>query len=104
VHETLREILRPELARVVEEIDRACLFVASETRGANVARVYLLGGLARWPGADELLSELARVPITTMPNPLTLLGGEARHVGEDGMAPELAVATGLALRGLTDSG
>jgi type IV pilus assembly protein PilM len=101
--ETLREILRPELARLVEEIERACLFVASETRGANVARVYLLGSLARWPGADRMLAELARVPIATMPNPLTLLGGEGRQVNADTMAPELAVATGLALRGLTDS-
>jgi type IV pilus assembly protein PilM len=101
--ETLREILRPELARLVEEIERACLFVASETRGANVARVYLLGALARWPGADQALAELARVAITTMPNPLTLLGGESRQINPDSMAPELAVATGLALRGLTES-
>jgi type IV pilus assembly protein PilM len=100
--DALREILRPELARLVEEIERACLYVASETRGANVARVYLLGALARWPGADRLLGELARVQIATMPNPLTLLGGEARAVQADSLAPELAVATGLALRGLTD--
>jgi type IV pilus assembly protein PilM len=102
--DALNEIVRPELARLVEEIERACLFVASETRGANVARVYLLGSLARWPGVDEALSELANVPIGTKPNPLTLLGGEARQLNAESMAPELAVATGLALRGLTDVG
>lgn len=101
--ETLREILRPELVRLVEEIERACLFVASETRGANVSRVYLLGSIARWPGADLALSELARVSIETMPNPLTLLGGNSRPINSDVIAPELAVATGLALRGLAES-
>jgi len=104
VRDTLREILRPELARLVEEIERACQFVASETRGANVARVHLLGSLARWPGVDQALGELARVPIGLMPNPLTLLGSESRQLNAESVAPELAVATGLALRGLTDSG
>jgi len=103
VREALREILRPELGRLVEEIERTCQFVASETRGANVARVYLLGSLARWPGVDHALSELARVPIGMMPNPLTLLGSESRQLNAESVAPELAVATGLALRGLTDS-
>jgi type IV pilus assembly protein PilM len=92
--------LAPERAR---ELERTCQFVASETRGANVARVYLLGSLARWPGVDHALSELARVPIGMMPNPLTLLGSEARQLNAESVAPELAVATGLALRGLTES-
>jgi len=78
--------------------------VASETRGANVARVHLLGSLARWPGVATALSELARIPIGLMPNPLTLLGNESKQLQAESVAPELAVATGLALRGLTDSG
>lgn len=104
LYDTLLEIVRPELQHLVEEIDRAFLYVASEMRGGAVTRVYLLGAVARWPGMDEVLSELTRVTITNMPNPLSLFGGndDFADATSDSLAPELAVATGLALRGLDD--
>lgn len=93
------EILRPELKRLVAEVERGFLYAASETRGVGAKRVYLVGSLARWPGADRQLAALARVPVT-MPDPLAALAPDARRVVPHHAIPEIAVATGLALRGI----
>ena len=98
------EIVRPVFSRLVEEVRRACLYAASESQGEVVEQVYTFGSIARWPGADEMLSELARLPVASN-LPLTAIfdGGEDGSTADYlGVGPELAVATGLALRGLTD--
>ena len=94
-------IVKPELGRLVQEIQRGLVFAASESRGSRANQVYLLGSMARWPGAAELLASLADTPVATVPGPLALFpaGNEARN---DEPAPELAVATGLALRAFMD--
>jgi Tfp pilus assembly PilM family ATPase len=94
------EILRPELKRLVAEIERGFLYAASETRGGGAKRVYLAGSLARWPGADRQLAAIARLPVTNIPDPLAVLAPEARRVIPAHAIPEIAVATGLALRGV----
>ena len=93
------EILRPELKRLVAEIERGFLYAASESRGIGARRVYLVGSLARWPGADRQLAAIARIPVA-MPDPLGALPPEARRVVPPHAIPEIAVATGLALRGV----
>jgi Tfp pilus assembly PilM family ATPase len=92
------DILRPELKRLVAEIERAFLYAASETRGIGARRVYLAGSLARWPGADRQLAAIARLPVTNIPDPLAVLTAEARSAVPAQALPEIAVATGLALR------
>lgn len=99
---TMSEILKPQFLKLVEEVKRAFLYAAAETRGGAVTKVYLLGGIARWRGADRLLSSLADVDVQTIPDPLALFPAGDKPVGED-FASEVAVATGLALRGM-DSG
>ncbi|MDH3439776.1 MAG: pilus assembly protein PilM [Gammaproteobacteria bacterium] len=99
---TMSEILKPQFLKLVEEVKRAFLYAAAETRGGAVSKVYLLGGIARWRGADRLLSNLADVDVQTIPDPLALFPAEN---GRDAEAPrssasEVAVATGLALRGM----
>lgn len=97
--DTMSEILKPQFMTLVDEIKRVCLYAAAETRGGGVSRVYLLGSLARWPGATEMLGALADMEVAKIRDPLlTFRGGKAddRH---SALAPELAVATGLALRG-----
>jgi len=89
------EILRPELKRLVAEIERGFLYAASETRGSRTRRVYLVGSLARWPGADRQLAAIARMPVTNIPDPISVLAPEVPTQA----IPEIAVATGLALRG-----
>jgi len=92
-------IVRPQFSNLVAEVRRAILFASSETRGGSVGHVYLMGGVAQWPGAAELLASLAQMPVS-IPGPLidtTNLGGEAQP------APELVIASGLALRGFADA-
>ena len=99
---TLSEILKPQFMKLVEEIKRAFLYAASETRGRGVTQVYLLGSIARWPGAEEMLSAMSGTTVSKIPNPLSLFPSDDRLSSEtsEHFAPEIAVATGLALRGM----
>ena len=97
---TLLEIVRPLLQKLVAEIRRAFVFASSESRGPVDNRVFLLGAIARWPGSAQLLSSLAKVKAETIPSPLLPVGGAGRKTKLRAPAPELAVATGLALRGM----
>jgi type IV pilus assembly protein PilM len=102
VSQTLREILKPGFQTLTAEINRALIFAASETHGEPVGRVYLLGAMARWQGVDDLLNALLDIPVATIPDPLHPF---RRHGGKGSApaaaaSPEIAVATGLALRGM----
>lgn len=99
---TMSEILKPQFLKLVEEVKRAFMYAAAETRGGAVSQVYLLGGIARWPGSDRLVSNLAGVEVQKIPDPLALFPAtESRDVEVEGdAAPQIAVATGLALRGM----
>lgn len=104
VVETLREIVKPAFIQLVGEINRALIYAASQTRGESVSRIFLLGGIARWVGADRFLQELIELPVQIIPNPLKIFParrGAQTEVDEQSV-PEIAVAAGLALRGLTD--
>lgn len=96
--DTIAEILKPQFLTLVDEIKRVCLYAAAETRGGAVSRVYLLGSLAHWPGADELLGSLADMRVEKIQDPLKTFRADEAHSGDAALAPELAVATGLALR------
>lgn len=102
---TLQEILKPLFLELIDEINRALIYMASQTHGESVDRIYLLGSVARWQGADKLLNELLVLPVETIPNPLKtfLRPGMPEAIHELDAAPEIAVATGLALRGLRAS-
>jgi len=103
---TLSEILKPQFMKLVDEVKRAFLYAASETRGRGVQEVYLLGSIARWPGSDQLLSNLTGSKVAKIPDPLSVFPSneedEAKAAGHS--APEIAVATGLALRGMRQRG
>ena len=102
VSDTLQEIAKPLFIRLVDEISRVLIYVASQTHGESVDRIYLLGSIARWRGADQLLNRLLTLPVQTVPNPLNRFlsfGGGAEHIERES-APEIAIATGLALRSL----
>jgi len=99
---TMSEILKPQFLKLVEEVKRAFMYAAAETRGGAVSQVYLLGGIARWPGSDRLLGHLAGVDVQKIPDPLALFpSADSQAVPAEGEpAPQIAVATGLALRGM----
>ena len=100
----LTAIVKPELRRLVQEIQRGLAFATSESRGARTDQVFLLGSMARWPGTAELLASLADTPVATIPSPLTLFPpvANAGSAPPAESGPEFAVATGLALRGFMD--
>ncbi len=101
--DALLEIVRPEFKRLVDEVRRVLLYAASETRGGTVDRIYVLGSIARWPGAAGLLDSMSDVTVSTVPDPLSLFGThESGPAADTPPDTELAIATGLALRGLTD--
>ena len=104
--EALREIIKPQIARLVEEIQRGLMFAQSESRGVRDNQVFLLGSLARWPGAAQLLASLTDTTVATVPSPLALfppMGKSAEQQIDTDSAPELTVATGLALRRFMDN-
>lgn len=101
ISETLAQIVKPEFLRLVEEINRTLIYTASQTHGKQISRIYILGSLARWPGTDQVLKSLVELDVKTIPDPLKpffTAGKRRENVGEP--APEIAVATGLALNGM----
>ena len=90
--DSILEIVFPEFETLAAEIKRGLVYADSESRGSRRSSVYLLGGIARWPGAERLLQSILNVPVSLAPSPLALFG-EDTSTG----ATELAVATGLAL-------
>jgi type IV pilus assembly protein PilM len=95
---TILEIIRPELNKLVREIERGLVYAASESRGADDTRVFLIGSLARWQGADRLLTDLVRHPVQTIPDPLQPFLRMGVDAPQEHGRPELAIAAGLALR------
>jgi type IV pilus assembly protein PilM len=93
-------IVRPHFVNFVAEIKRAVMFASSETRGDAVERAFLMGSLARWRGAEALLSSLANLEVS-VPAPLPVADPD-QYVDATLPHPELVVAAGLALRGLID--
>ena len=105
---TLSEIMKPEFRQLISEIDKVLSYVASQSHGSGIDRVYLLGGIARWPGIDDYLAGLLNVPVKVL-DPLRQLTatGQARadHCGDAQdciAAATYALATGCALRGLLE--
>lgn len=106
VTNTIAEILKPHFLKLAEEIKRVFLYAAAETRGGAVSQVYLLGSIARWPGSDVLLASMMDVIVAKIPDPLSPFASASSKLKTRSMeaAPEIAVATGLALRGLHQHG
>jgi Tfp pilus assembly PilM family ATPase len=83
----------------VDEINRVLIYTASETHGASVGHIHLLGSLARWRGIEGLLQSMVEIPVGALDDPLGLF---AAGVGDsDRRGAALAIATGLALRGMS---
>ena len=101
----LREIVGAELAVLKAEIGKTLHYAASKTRGNGIDNVLLVGAVARFPGVAQLLSKEIGLPVDVL-DPLSVFP----HSLTDAQAAELsplcgvAVAVGLALRGLPGPG
>lgn len=100
ISRTMAEILRPEFAELAKEINKTLIYVASRTHGKSVEQVYLLGSAARYPHVAEFLNELLNIPAEVL-NPLNAFefaAGATPNTTNPGGG--IALAAGLALRGM----
>lgn len=102
IADTMRQIVKPQFNTLADSIKRALIYAVAETRGEPVNHVYVLGSIARYRGVDRMLQSLIELPVSVLPDPLshfpsTLSDAQAANRGKQ---PELALATGLALRDL----
>jgi type IV pilus assembly protein PilM len=103
---TISEVLGPEISLLLHEINKTLAYMASKTRGKSVDVVYLSGRVARYPGILKSLKDQLQIPVTVL-NPVALFATAecASRIDDDlGMMPGVALATGLALRGMSDNG
>ena len=103
VSATLLEIVKPSFLDLVNEINRVLVFTAAETHGVPVSRVYLLGCLAHWPGAQQLLTTLLdlEAPAGRVEfNQVFSDENDDTRVGWEQLFSDISIAMGLALRGV----
>ncbi|HUF12904.1 MAG TPA: type IV pilus assembly protein PilM [Longimicrobiales bacterium] len=81
-------------------IERAAAFVAAQTGGSEVSRVFLSGGGSRVPGMVEALASRLRIPVRIV-SPLERIAVRPEVMQShpiDELAPMLMMAVGLAMR------
>ncbi len=92
-------VLKPLFMELVEDINRALIYAASETRGLPVKQVYLTGQVATWNGIENFINTLIEVPVSVL-TPLDDFkksGKPSTVMGSCG-----AVVAGMALHGLME--
>lgn len=104
IAKTLLDIARPVLAELIEEINRVLIFAASENHGESITKIYVLGSIAHWKGIDKYLDKKLKISVETLCNPLKPFYKTASSETCDyASTPDMAIAAGLALRGLNES-
>lgn len=100
---TITEILTPVFMKFVVEVNKALIYTASETRGASIKKIYLVGSVARYPMAASFLARMFTIPVEVL-NPLAefSLGRDSTSIAELDPIAGIALATGFALRGMYD--
>ena len=100
---TLLEIVKPCFLDLINEINRVLVFTASETHGVPVSRICLLGCIAQWPGAQQVLLSLLDFDAPdgqTEFNQVFQDENEDTRIPWEGLFSEISISMGLALRGL----
>ncbi len=105
ITKTLLDIARPIFDELIEEINRVLIFAASENHGDSITKIFLLGSLAHWKGIDKFLNNKLKISVEALKDPLALYDGHISGYGSESVStPDMAIATGLALKGLIDHG
>jgi type IV pilus assembly protein PilM len=84
----------------VQEIRRTLDFFLSTMVNENIEKIYMSGGSSRIPGLVKLLEKQMEIPVE-MVNPFNNIKWDDRIFDPEYMAyiaPQMAVAVGLALR------
>jgi type IV pilus assembly protein PilM len=96
---TIGEILHPEFAALAEELLRTQVYVASRTRGSAISRVYLNGSAARYAHIPQRVAAMINLPVEVL-DPFQAFGAVAGFTPQAGVTHGIALAAGLALRGV----
>lgn len=99
------EVLRSEMALLLQEINKTLVYMASRTRGKSVDKIYLAGRVARYPGILDYLREQLHVSVSVL-DPVEVFAAEKCRAHDQGLGTMagIALATGLALRGVPEHG
>jgi len=106
ISSTLLEIVKPCFLGLVEEINQVLELTASETHGVPVSRVCLLGSIAHWPGAQQVLFSLLDFDVPDGQFEFAQVfedENDNTRVPWSGLFSDISIAMGLALRGLVDN-
>jgi type IV pilus assembly protein PilM len=100
----LEEIFTSVIAEWVQEIKRALDFVASTYPDENIEKILVSGGSCRIPGFQKYLQSQTGIPVAELNPFANLIIDEKRFDPQylKVMAPQAAVAVGLALRSIGD--
>ncbi|MGB7815386.1 MAG: pilus assembly protein PilM [Methylotenera sp.] len=105
VNQMVTEVLRPEIALLLQEINKTLVYMASKTRGKSVDQIYLAGRVARYPGILNYLQEQMHVAVDIL-DPVQVFASEKYKASGHGLGTMagIALTTGLALRGIPEHG
>lgn len=103
VAQMVSEVLKPELALLLQEINKTLIYTASKTRGKSIDRIYLSGRLARYSGVLDYLRGQLHVPVDIL-DPVEVFAAEKSKLDNHrlGTMAGIALTTGLALRGVSE--
>ncbi len=100
----LEEIFKSIVTDWVREITRALDFLSSAFPEDNIEKILLAGGSCRTPGFQKYLESETNIPVAEL-NPFAKLTIDEKYFDAkylEFMAPQAAVAVGLALRSIGD--
>lgn len=98
--EKINYIFKMAAETYVQEIRRTLDFFLSTMVNENIEKIYMSGGSCRIPGITKLLSKQMEIPVELV-NPFNNISWDDRVFDPEYMAyiaPQMAVAVGLALR------
>jgi type IV pilus assembly protein PilM len=101
VTDALYSVLKPLFMELVEDINMALVYAASETRGKPVKHVYLTNLIATWHGIESFVGSLIDVPVSVL---MPFEGFSDEQAVDRKSDPRDAVVTGMALHGMTEVG
>jgi len=103
ITKTLLDIARPIFKDLIDEINRVLIFAASENHGESITKIFLLGSLAHWNGIDKYLDKKLNISVEALQDPLaTFINPSSKYSSEYLHEPNMAIAAGLALKGLVN--
>ncbi len=98
VTDALYSVVKPLFMGLLEDINKAQVYAASETRGMPVEHVYLTNRVATWRGIEDFIDKLIEVPVSVL---VPFEGFDNAHAFNMDTDPRGAVVAGMALHGLT---